>query len=70
MSIENWVANRWLARHQATPRETDDLVEAARRDLADARKDISPAWRFAIKDLGGGRSPASPVSKAHETATG
>ena len=48
MKLDDWVANGWLARHQASPRETDDLIEAARRDLADARKDLSPAWRFAI----------------------
>jgi len=42
------VANGWLTRHEATPRDTADLIDAARRDLADARKDIAPAWRFAI----------------------
>ena len=48
MSLDDWVANGWLVRHQASPQETSDLLEAARLDLADARKDISPAWRFAI----------------------
>lgn len=48
MSLTDWMANGWLVRHQATQGETADLIEAARRDLADARKDISPSWRFAI----------------------
>lgn len=48
MKLDDWVANGWLARHQASGSETDDLIDAAHRDLVDARKDISPAWRFAI----------------------
>ena len=48
MSLETWLANGWLPRHQASPQESQDLFEAARRDLVDARKDISPSWRFAI----------------------
>jgi uncharacterized protein (UPF0332 family) len=48
MSLETWLANGWLTPHEASPQESQDLFEAARRDLADARKDISPSWRFAI----------------------
>ncbi len=48
MSLEDWRANGWLAAHDATPAEIRAVVEAAGTDLADARKDISPAWRFAI----------------------
>ena len=48
MSLKDWADNGWLVRHQASAQETNDLLEAARRDLADARKDISAGWRFAI----------------------
>lgn len=48
MSLETWLQNGWLTRHGATPREIRDLLNAAIADLGDARKDISPAWRFAI----------------------
>ena len=48
MSLETWVENGWLQRHEASAEEIGDLCMAARRDLADARKDLSPAWRFAI----------------------
>lgn len=48
MSLETWLQNGWLTRHAATPLEVRDLLNAATADLGDARKDISPAWRFAI----------------------
>jgi hypothetical protein len=48
MSLETWLANGWLLRHSATPSEIGDMLDAAAADLADARKDVSPAWRFAI----------------------
>jgi hypothetical protein len=48
MSLETWFANGWLLRHTASGEETSDLLDAAVRDLADARKDLSPSWRFAI----------------------
>lgn len=48
MSLDTWHANGWLVRHAASPREIVDLVDAAAKDLADAKKDLSPAWRFAI----------------------
>jgi len=48
MSLETWLANGWLVRHTASGQETSDLIDAAVRDLADARKDVSPSWRFAI----------------------
>ncbi len=48
MSLETWLANGWLVRHTASAQETSDLLEAAASDLADARKDLSPSWRFAI----------------------
>lgn len=48
MSLETWASNGWLVAHAASPREIDDLISAAEADLLDARKDLSPAWRFAI----------------------
>jgi len=48
MSLETWRANGWLVPHEASDEESARMLEAARRDLVDARKDISPAWRFAI----------------------
>lgn len=48
MNLETWLENGWLARHSAGATEIQDLVVAARADLDDARRDISPAWRFAI----------------------
>ena len=43
MSLEPWLANGWLVRHIAAARETSDLLDAAARDLADAKKDLSPS---------------------------
>ena len=48
MSLETWLANGWLVRHSASAQETSDLLDAAVRDLADAKKDLSPAWCFTI----------------------
>ncbi len=48
MSLDTWLANGWLMPHTASATEIRDTLAAAAADLADARKDISPAWRFAI----------------------
>jgi len=48
MSLETWLANGWLVRHTASDQETQDLLDAAARDLTDANKDLSPSWRFNI----------------------
>ena len=48
MTLEQWNANGWLKPHEITVEEMTRLLTAARSDLADARVDISPAWRFAI----------------------
>lgn len=48
MTLEEWVGHRWLQRHDATDVEIAGLIRAARQDLEDAAKDLSPAWRFAI----------------------
>jgi HEPN domain-containing protein len=48
VSLESWTANGSLAPHTASSQELTDLLTAAAADLADARKDLSAVWRFAI----------------------
>lgn len=48
MSLDDWVSHGWLTRHEATAAEIRDALTAAAADVADAKKDISPGWRFAI----------------------
>ena len=46
--IDAWFDNGWLKRHATSPAEIRMQLESADRDLADAEKDLSAAWRFAI----------------------
>lgn len=48
MSLERWIEHRWLLPHDASAAEIAELILAAASDLDDARKDLSPPWRFAI----------------------
>ena len=48
MTLEAWASHGWLLRHEASLQEISDMLEAARRDRADAEQDISSSWRFAI----------------------
>ncbi len=48
MSLHDWLDSGWLVEHAATPAEVRDQLIAAAADLADARKDVSAPWRFAI----------------------
>jgi|RifCSP16_2_1023846.scaffolds.fasta_scaffold69639_2 hypothetical protein len=48
MSLEQWTANGWLSRQAPSPTEVKELLAAATDDLANAQKDLSPGWRFAI----------------------
>lgn len=48
MTLDTWFANRWVTPYTTSAREVTDLLDAASRDLADAARDLSPAWRFAI----------------------
>jgi uncharacterized protein (UPF0332 family) len=48
MSLETWLTNGWLVRFELSDQESDRLVLAARRELHDARQDISPESRFAL----------------------
>jgi hypothetical protein len=46
MSLEDWVNNGWLRRHETSQQEIADLLAIVARDLADAGGNISPDWRF------------------------
>ncbi|MGH7545087.1 MAG: hypothetical protein ACREKI_02780 [Gemmatimonadota bacterium] len=48
MSLDGWLRNGWLTRHQPSPTEIQALVAAAAEDPANAESDISAGWRFAI----------------------
>lgn len=49
MTLTEWFANRWLQRHDASPREIAELLELVDRDLADATVDaLSADWRLSI----------------------
>lgn len=48
MSLADWAENGWLKSHTTSPQEIGDQLVAAGRDLADAGKDLSASWRFAI----------------------
>lgn len=48
MSLEDWVNNGWLRRHETSQQEIADLLAIVDRDLVDARGNISPNWRFGI----------------------
>lgn len=47
-SLEIWLQQGWLKRHTTSAQELSEQLAAADRDLDDARKDLSHAWRFAI----------------------
>lgn len=49
MTLRNWLVNRWLVEHRASPEEIADLVAVVDRDLEDAALDrLSPDWRLGI----------------------
>lgn len=48
MSLQSWANNGWLRRHHASAQEIAGLLAIVDRDIADARGDISPDWRFGI----------------------
>jgi hypothetical protein len=37
MSLDDWLDNSWVVRHQPTPREIADLLAVTERDLRDCR---------------------------------
>jgi hypothetical protein len=48
MSLRQWEANGWLRREPVSPAEISNLRAIVRRDLQDARGEVSPDWRFGI----------------------
>lgn len=48
MSLQQWANSGWLRPHQTSPKEIQDLLAIVKRDLADAKGDISADWRFGI----------------------
>ncbi len=48
MNLKQWAENGWLKSHTPSRQEIRSQLAAAERDLADARKDVSNEWRFAI----------------------
>ncbi len=48
MSLNQWADNGWLRPHQTSPKEIPDLLAIAKRDLADAKGDISAERQFSI----------------------
>jgi uncharacterized protein (UPF0332 family) len=47
-SLEIWLQQGWLKGHDTSSQEISEQLAAAERDLEDASKDLSAAWRFAI----------------------
>ncbi len=48
MSLETWLANGWLRKHETSKQEIRDLLNIVDRDLNDAGRDLSADWRFGI----------------------
>lgn len=49
MSLETWLANRWLRRHKTSAKEIRDLWLIVERDLRDAASGgISADWQYGI----------------------
>lgn len=49
MSLDDWLKNSWLVRHQTSPREMANLLALTERDLRDCRAEgLSPDWKMNI----------------------
>lgn len=49
MTLQRWLANRWLVEHEPSAAEIADLLAVVDRDLGDAGIDrLSPDWRMGI----------------------
>ncbi len=49
MTLRDWLDNRWLVEHRASPEEIADLLAVVDRDLEDAGLDrLSADWRLGI----------------------
>ena len=49
MSLETWLANRWLIEHQSSPQEVAELLSLIERDLGDSQSEgLSLDWSFCM----------------------
>ena len=49
MSLDQWLKNSWLRKHQTSAKEISNLLAIVDRDLKDAKnEDVSEDWRFGI----------------------
>jgi len=49
MSLESYSRNRWIRRHETSPREIADLMALADRDVEQSQTPgLGPEWRFDI----------------------
>jgi len=49
MTLQSWLENRWLTKHDPSPEEIADLLAVVDRDLEDAALDrLSPDGRLNI----------------------
>lgn len=49
MTLEVWLKNSWLIKHETSSQEIADLLGVADRDLADCQSpNLSPDWRLNI----------------------
>ncbi len=49
MSLESYSRNRWIRRHETSPREIADLMAIADRDVEQSQTPgLGPEWRFDI----------------------
>ncbi len=49
MSLDDWLASRWIVAHEPSVEETADLFAVVDRDLGDAAiRALSPDWRLGI----------------------
>ena len=49
MSLNEWLNNKWLRRHQSSPEEIGNLMGIVDRDIRDASfREVSADWRFGI----------------------
>lgn len=49
MSLQNWLDNKWIRKHQTSPQEIGNLLEIVKRDIKDAGfREVSADWRFGI----------------------
>jgi hypothetical protein len=52
MSLQSWLANRWLVEHDSSAEEIADLRSVVDRDLIDAKvAGVSCDWRLAMAYL-------------------